>query len=201
LVKKEKNPVIEHSPYKDGIYLQLLLMIFFIGIIFNQLFNTWPLFLKDIYHFSEVHIGALMALNAGLIVVFEMAVVHRLEKRSPIPLIGFGSLLICVGFGMVGFSGAAYFVAFTVILWTLGEMLSFPFLNSFIANRAHINRRGAYIGLMTFTFSSAFVVGPLLGSWLYQNFGPTVLWATAFGIAIILLPGFFNVQRQLRMES
>ncbi len=198
---KEKHPLAEQPPYKDGLYLRLLLMVFFLGFIFNQLFNTWPLFLKESYHYHEARIGMLMAMNAGMIVLFEMVLVHRLEKKHPILLITMGAVLISLGFGITGFSGSLIFIALSVVLWTTGEMLSFPFLSSFIANRAHQNRRGAYIGLLTFTFSFAFVIGPLLGSWIYQSFGPLVLWKGILLIGLILLSGFLDLWRRVKAES
>jgi len=66
-------------------------------------------------------------------------------------------------------------------------------MSSFIANRGEGAKRGQYMGLMTFTFSLSFVIGPLLGSYILFNFGAEVLWLlVAFG-GLIVLPGFMVI--------
>jgi len=111
---KSEN-VITRSPMKDLLYLQLLLIMLIVGIVFNQIFNTWPVFLRESYMFTEDHIGLLLGLNAFIIVLFEMPLVHKAEEYPILKVVAIGSLLLCVGIGMVIIHNSILFVAFTVV--------------------------------------------------------------------------------------
>lgn len=189
------------SPLKDPIFLQFLVILVLIGFVFNQLFNTWPLFLKENYLFNEDTIGLLLAFNAFIIVLFEMPLIHKVEKLNNIRVIGFGLLLLCSGFGAVMFDSSLIFILATVLVWTCGEMLAFPLITTFIANRANDRNRGSYMGMFTFTFSLSFVIGPLLGSWMYVNLGTGFLWWVIISIGIVVLPGLFIIDKMLKEET
>lgn len=197
---KYANPIAV-SPFRDGIYIQLLILLLVIGVTFNQLFNTWPIFLKDVYFFTEDNIGLLMALNALIIVLFEMPLVHKLQRLNILYVVAVGSVLMCFGFGAVMFFNTISYVAFTVLIWSVGEMLAFPLVVTFIANRAHDTKRGAYLGMMTFTFSFSFVLGPILGSWMYENLGPVILWVFIIGLGLITVPGYLFIEYRTRKAA
>ncbi len=181
-LKKEKSEI---SVWRDYIFLALMGLLFIMGIAFFQLFNTWPLYLKNSYNLLEDKIGWLLAINALLVSIFEMPLVHKLETKNVIKISGFGGFLLLLGFGIIPFGETFIYAAFTVVIWSVGEMLVFPFLSGFIANRATDKNRGNYMGLFSFTFSLALVVGPVLGTWIYATFTPEKLW---YGVGIV---GFF----------
>ena len=80
-------------------------------------------------------------------------------------------------------------------------MLSFPLMSSFIANRGEGTNRGQYMGLMTFTFSLSFVIGPLLGSFILDNYGAEVLWLSVIIAGILTLPGYLLIERMALKEQ
>ena len=186
------------SPIRDIIYLQLLIIMLAIGITFNQLFNTWPVYLKESYQLREDNIGILLALNAIIIVLFEMPLIHRLGQDNLLRKMMIGSVLLCSGFGAILFFNSFTYAAFTVLIWSVGEMLVFPLLVTFIANRAHQKNRGSYMGMMTFTFSFSFVLGPLFGSWIYFNLGPSFLWFLLIFLSFLMIPGFLFLERNIK---
>lgn len=197
------NPLVM-SPLKDVIYIQFLIILIAIGITFNQIFNTWPIYLKEFYVLNEDHIGLLIAINALIIVLFEMPLMHRLEQKNILHTIAAGSFLLCFGFGAIMFSNSVSYAVFTVVIWTIGEMLTFPLVVTFIANRAPDTRRGAYMGLMTFTFSVSSVIGPVYGSWIYKNLGPNTLWLSLIILGLLTIPGYLFIDhssKKLALKS
>jgi len=196
----DSTSVVNKSPWSDLIFLQLLLIMIFTGFVFNQLFNTWPVFLKESYFYTEDTIGLLLAFNAFVIVLVEMPMVHKVERLNTMTVIGFGLLMLCIGFGAIMFNSSIIYVVLTVLIWTTGEMLAFPLITSFIANRADDSNRGSYMGMFTFTFSLSFVIGPLLGSWMYSNLGNGLWWAI-ISIGLIILPGLYVINKMLKKES
>lgn len=195
-ISKDKvNDIQVKSPLKDNFYLVLLSILFLTGIIFVQVMNTWPIYLKSFYHLVEDQIGLLFAVNGIMIVLMELPLIHSLEKRSTLKIMAIGTVLFAGGFGILPLSTTYLFAIITVIMWTMGEMLIFPLVAGLIANRASDENRGQYMGLFSFTFSLAFVIGPLLGSWVYDNIGPHILWIGSGVLGILIAIGLYTLEK------
>jgi len=194
----EKNSA--RMPWNDGIYLFVLFLLFISGVIFFQIFNSWPLDLKENYGFLENRIGPLMAINAILIILLEMPLIHRLERYRPIKIIGLGTFILAIGVSLLPFGTSYLWVAFTVVVWTVGEMLCFPLVVAFIANRSTDANRGKYLGMFNFTFSVSMIVSPSLGAWVYEQYGPNVLWHSIGFLGFFMLSGFMMVNKLVNKE-
>jgi MFS family permease len=77
-------------------------------------------------------------------------------------------------------------------------MLAMPISNTVVAERAGRGRTGRYMGIYTLAFSTAFVIGPVAGTAVYQHLGPDVLWFGIGGIGILLGIGFAALSKPLR---
>ena len=186
--KKAQTEAVQ-SPWRDGVYLAFLGLMFIIGVIFFQVFNTWPLYLREECLFPENRIGLLLAINATLVVLIEMPVVHKLEKKNPMSSIVIGSSLLFTGFALLPLSQHYVFIIFTVILWTLGEILIFPLAATWISNRAPKSSVGSYMGLYTFTFSFSMMMSPIACSNIYSRFGSTPLWLVSGVVGVVVVVG------------
>jgi len=186
------------SPYRDLTFLFLLSLLFLTGLLFTQFFNTWPLYLRESYFLREDQIGLLVALNAVLVSIFEMPIIHRFEKKNPFSVILPGAILLFAGFAILPFGNGWLYGAFTVIVWSIGEMLVFPLTGGYIANRAQDSNRGTYMGLFSFVFSLSFVFGPSIGSAIYSRFGGDFLWFLSGIGGIVAAAGFY---RLMNMEK
>jgi predicted MFS family arabinose efflux permease len=181
----------ERSPWRDGPFMALAFLMFLLAVATFQITSTFPLTLRDFHRFSEARIGLALAINTLIIVLFEMVLIHRLGERDPLKVVAVGSLLFGLGLGLLPFGTGFAWVAFTVAVWTMGEMLAFPVLSGVVANRAGEANRGRYMGIFTLSFEGAFVISPLAGTWIYQRFGPRVLWSACGLLGCVLLAGFW----------
>jgi len=189
------------SPWKDKIYLLFLMLTLTCGLMFVQLFNTWPVYLKDFYALLENKIGTLLAFNAFLVVLFEMPLIHRIGSRNQLKVISVGTLLLFSGFAILPFGSGILFGAFTVLIWTIGEMLIFPLAISFVSERASDKNRGKYMGMYVTSFALAFVIGPALGTGIYDTWGADSLWFSAGLIGIFVSAGFLLVGKVIDREK
>lgn len=197
----QQTAIPVRSPWRDGIYIFFAILILGSGLMFSQLFNTWPVYMRDVYLLLEDKIGLLMALNAFFIVLVEMPLIHRIEAIHPLRVIAVGVLFLFGGFAIMPLGSGMAYGAFTVIIWTIGEMLVFPLAISFVANRASDQNRGKYMGLFTITHGLAFVLGPIIGTGIYDAWGPTTLWFFFGVLGILSCIGFLIVERQLNREK
>jgi len=189
------------SPWTDGPFLALLGLTFALAAVFFQIVSTVPLYLRHAYALREDAIGALLALNAVIVVLFEMVLVHWAERRSRVPLIALGCFLICAGFGLMPFGTSIAFAALTVVVWSVGEMLSLPLINAVVADRAGAGNRGRYMGLYTMSFSTAFVISPAAGTWVYDRLGRDELWYLVGLVGVPLALGALALRRPLSRRS
>ena len=170
----------------------------YLGLVFSQIFNTWPVYLRGIYHLPENQIGLLMGFNALIIVITEMPLIHRMERYEPVRIIAVGAFLLIGGFALMPLGSSIGYAVFTVFIWTVGEMLVFPLTIGFIANRADDSNRGRYMGMFTLNFALAFVLGPFLGTWTYDTFGPDQLWYGIGAIGILVVIGFRYIHHRMQ---
>jgi predicted MFS family arabinose efflux permease len=168
----------------------IFMMVFGIGLIFSQLFSTFPLYMHSAFGFAENRIGQLLAINTVLIVIFEMVLLHGLKKAAPLKVIAIGTLLTGVGFALTPLGRGFFWAALTVAVWTMGEMLSLPLLTTEIANRSHEGNRGRHMGWYGVFFSLAWMLGPLAGAAIYERISPLALWFGCGGLGALLAFGF-----------
>lgn len=111
-----------------------------------------------------------------------MVLVRSLERFDHLVVVGLGCLAMGVGFGLMPLGSGKVFAALTVLVWTVGEMLSVPMANSVATTRAPAGSGGRYLGTYFLAFSGAFVLAPTVGTAIYQSLGPNALW---FGVAAL----------------
>ncbi|MBP7867197.1 MAG: MFS transporter [Acidobacteria bacterium] len=183
------------TPWRDPAFLCLALLIFGVSVVFCQLFGTFPLFLREGYGFPESAIGRLIAVNTVLIILTEMALTKALERRAPLPLVAAGVFLVGLGFSLMPLGSGSLFAALTVAVWTVGEMLSMPFVMGWVANRAGEGAQGAYMGVTSFCFALGLTVAAPLGTWAYARLGPGPFWAAVGALSALLAAGFLLLHR------
>jgi MFS family permease len=181
----------EVHPLSDRTFLAFLVVMGFFCIVFYQSWGTFPFHIKEVYGFSEARFGLLMALNAVLIILFEMILTHRGERYHPLTMVGFGCLLVGFGMAVLPLGATVGLAVLSVAAWTFGEMLSIPFAGGWVANRAGAKHRGKYMGLYTMAWGAAFIVAPALGAWVYEYIGPDTLW---YGCGILCLLLFLGCE-------
>jgi predicted MFS family arabinose efflux permease len=188
------------SPGQDPALLTLLGLIFLIALVFSQLFSTFPLYLREAYGFQENSIGKLIAVNTLLIVLTEMLIIHALQTHDPAKVARLGALALCTGFALLPLGSGFLYAAFTVAVWTAGEILTLPLLVTLVAGRAEPAAQGRYQGLLSLAFASALIAGPAFGSWVYKAFGGDIVWYGCGGLGVVIFSGFSVLIWQMNRE-
>jgi predicted MFS family arabinose efflux permease len=173
--------------HKDKVFLCFIFLVTLFACCFFQLFTTVPKYFRDEMHLGERYIGLIMAVNGGLIVLFEMILIYSLEgKKQPLYYIRIGVIFCALAFFSLLIPGPARWVALGMILLiTVGEMGSHPFLNSFWVPRAVEKNRGQYASYVTMAWGTAQTVGPYLSSRFADVAGFTALFISV-GICFLL---------------
>lgn len=155
--------------------LMLLLVATFLGSsVFMQSIAALPLQIRAAGLAPHVY-GLLLALNALLVIVFELPLVTLTRSRPQPALIAIGLALIGLGFGLLALGGGGTVLVASVLLWTAGEMLLLPIGSAYVADLAPAGMQGRYQGALGFTFGLGLVVGPAVGPAVFA-WNPAVLW-------------------------
>jgi MFS family permease len=182
--------------FSDSRFLYFLVATILISIVFFQHISAMPLFMIRDLHLSEAAYGFMFTINTLLIVLIEVPLnlktVHWSHRKSQC----LGALLFSIGFGSFAFVSGFWGVLTSVVIWTLGEMILFPAMSSFVAHLAPPNRQGEYMGLYTMAFAFAFAIGPWAGAAVLERYGAIVLWLSAFVLGCIASLLLANVREE-----
>lgn len=193
---KENTPVSE-SAYKDIVFMQGMIAVLLIGFCFFQLFSILPVYYKDKVHLSENIIGLILASNGVLIVLVEMILVYKLEHRRP-PLFYMivGAFLIALSFLLLAFVPQLILVIISMLIVTFGEMLLFPFTNSFWVSRTNTYNRGQYAAAYAMTFAIAQVLSPIVASKVVAKTDFSILFIGDFILCSLAALGFLWLRKK-----
>ena len=193
--KQEENKTSPVSAYADKTFIWFIIATMLFASCFFQLFTNMPVYFEKELRFSKPLIGLLMALNGIIIAIFEMVLIYKLEgKRKNIFYIVIGVAIVGLAFLMLNIPGIGVTLAFSMIIMvTLGEILSMPFMNSYWISRTTTSNRGQYAALYTMAWSAAQTLGPIGGAQIADHAGFRLLWWLTGGLALVASFSFWRL--------
>jgi predicted MFS family arabinose efflux permease len=187
------------SVYGDGVYLAFIGLVTVFSIGFFQLSTMVPLYMANELHMNEAHIGITLGTNGLIIGVVEMVLIYQLEGRKHgMQFIIFGVIL--GGLSYVSFNLLPGILAPSIVfilLFTIGEMFSLPFMTSFSINRSKEHNRGQYAALYSIAYAISTIVAPSLGGYMVAHFGFNTWWYITAGFCAITGGGFYLLYKKL----
>lgn len=159
------------------------------SLVYAQHTGPLPLAVTDA-GFSTGVFGALLSMNALLVILFEVPIamgVQKLPVRVPIV---FGAACVFAGF-LVNAWGIGWAVLVGgVVLWTLGEILVSPVAAATASNAAPPGAGARYQAFLGFCQMTGMSAGPALGVFLY-GLGPQVPWLVSGAMGVLVTALFF----------
>jgi MFS family permease len=168
---------------RDRQFVLFLLATLCVTFVEFQIHSTFPLHLATLGH-SPATYGLLLSINGVMIVLFELGLTAWTQRMPQQPLIAIGYALSAIGFALTGIAAGVPMLAATVVIWTIGEMIYAPVAGAYVTNLAPERYRGRYMGLWHSMFSGGMLLGPILGTMLYQ-WDPNALWITCALVGIL----------------
>ena len=173
----------------DRVFMRLLLASVAVAFVFNQAYSTFPLHLRASDLSSPVY-GALMSLNALLIILLELPLTSIAQHFPPRLVLATGLLLTGVGFGLTGLAHTVPLLAVIVLIWSVGEIVFLPVATAHVADIAPHDMRARYQAAFNLAFSVGFMLAPVAGTALFAA-GPHLLWSTCLilgvGASVLML--------------
>ncbi|MGC1183221.1 MFS transporter [Legionella sp.] len=164
-LRAEKQQLLTIPPFFENkgfflIYLLLLLA----TLTFSQLWVNYPIYMRNEYQLDEQAFSNLFLINTVLIVLFQVVIVDLASRYSLFLSAAVGAFL--VGFGMyLLILGSSYFLTIiSCFIWTVGEILTFPILQTLLYNRAKDDNKATHMGLYQTVYA-----------WLYPKYRGTLI--------------------------
>ena len=146
--------------FRDRMFPPFFLVSSVLGaFVYFQAQTTFPLHVEA-SGLSAADYGLLISLNGLAIVLFELPLVSITQRFPYRPVLVVGSLLVGLGFALNAFANDLPELGFTVLVWTLGEIIYAPVAAAYVADLAPEHLRGRYQGAWGLTWGLAFVLAP-----------------------------------------
>ena len=203
LDKQNPGEVLTHSVFKDKPFWVFLAICVITGVLFFQLFTTIPLYHREQFDMSEFQTGLLLTLNGILIFFLEMPIVGYVERKklNKVTIVTYGCLAMAISLFLMMINFWSGILIIMMLFMTFGEMLSFPFSNSFAISRAPKGHEGRYMAIFTMSFSLAHIISAKLGMSLISNFGYQINWLVMGILGLIGVACGFWVVKLVQIET
>ena len=203
--KEDMHGIESEEQAEEGSVLKVLLgrpvLIIFIiltlvnNIIYTQNSYSIPLYLQELFDAESGAriMGFMMSFNAFVVVTFTVFLTRITRKLKPLYIMGIGSFMYAIGFGMLAYTKVVPLFFVSTFFWTIGEILAATNSGVFIANHSPINLRGRFNSIVNIMVSAGHMVAPTLAGYYLGVFNFKVLWLTVGVIGIINGLCFFRL--------
>ncbi len=189
-VKADTEKKTEIKPTADlAKFWKLLLGIFLWAFAFFQIIYGFTVFMKEKMLFDEFTIGLFYTFNGLLIFFVEMPIVKALQNKKIIPILNVGIILCAISFVFLylGQPLVLIFPFLYMLFITFGEIFYLPFTNTLALEFTPEKSRAKYMSYYSLAFSISHVLGPLIGLWLAEKYGFSLLWVLCSVIMLVVL--------------
>lgn len=174
----------------DGALMSMVVLMFLYTLAYYQIVSGLPISMTQISLGTDEY-SSLLTINGGLLCLLQIPAIGLFQRMSNTRVLVLGMSITAVGYAFQ--IGANSWVAFAIatVLWTLGELGTFPIAATTVANIAPKDVRGTYQGLYNLVWSLSNAFSPLVGGWILNAFGSRVLWICCTVMFVIVAIGFY----------
>ena len=174
----------------DKVYVVFLITSMLMLIVYQQMYNTLSVFLRDVHGVSTQGYGFMLSLDAGTVVLFQFWVTRRIKRYAPMLMMAIGTAFYLVGFTMYGFVSTYILFVTAILLITIGEMIVMPVGQALVAHFAPEDMRGRYMAFFALSWTIPAAVGPWAAGLIMDNYDPNWVWYAAGIISAVAVAGF-----------
>jgi len=175
----------------DRLYMLFLLVSMLMLIVYQQMYNTLSVYLRDSHGVTPQAYGMLLSLDAGVVVLFQFWIARKIRPYAPMLMMMVGTLFYLVGFTMYGFVASYALFVVAILLITIGEMIVMPVGQALVARLAPVDMRGRYMAIFGLSWTIPSAVGPWAAGLVLDNYDPNWVWYAAGIISAVAAAGFY----------
>jgi MFS family permease len=164
-------------------------------IVYQQLYNTLSVYLRDVHGIPTQGYGMMMSINALTVVVLQFWVTRRTSAYPPLLMMALGTGFYLVGFTMYGFVSGYILFTLAMVIITFGEMIVVPVGQALAARFAPEAMRGRYMAFFSLSWTFPATIGPLAAGLIMDNYDPNWVWYAGGILCAVSIVGFLILHR------
>jgi MFS family permease len=133
-------------------------------------------YVKSNFGMSEKLFGFIPMTNAAMVIFFQVLTTRWVKRHDPRWMMVLGATFYGVAVFAVAFGHGFWAFWLCMVVATIGEMILVPITTTTAAGMAPEDMRGRYMSVYTLTSGVGSGVGPLLGGFVSDSFGPVTTW-------------------------
>ncbi|WP_028448314.1 MFS transporter [Chitinibacter tainanensis] len=173
------------SPWQDRAFLLFVAGQLVILTVFDQMYGTLGLFLREHYRLSPSWLGYLFTLNGLMVVTLQVAIANRVSHWGLLRSSMLGVLCMGGSFTLLNAGQHAGWAIAMMVVLTLGELLISPTWTTIIMQHTEQRQRGRYLGIYSAVWSGRTLYAPTVGAFSYAIWGASVTWWLCGLLALI----------------
>ena len=185
---------------RDGKFMVFTFVCLLVWLVYMNMNTTLGVFLRDQHGLPESGYGWIISINAAMVVLFQFSISRQTEKNPPMLMMAVGSFFVAVGLFLYGFISTFLLFVVAMAILTLGEIVTIPIAQAFVASFAPEEMRGRYSFVYGNSWGISFAVGPYLAGLVLDNYDPNLLWYACGIIGMIAVLGFLTLHRALQTK-
>jgi POT family proton-dependent oligopeptide transporter len=172
----------------------VLFMLIFSGyyVTFYAFFVVMPEYIHRYVNPSlpNADIGRLIAIDAGMIIVFQILVNHLTRRVAPFRAMIFGAVLAALSMIPISLYRSVWMAAAALVIFSIGEMTQAPRYYEYISRLAPEGQQGVFMGYAFLPIALGYFIAGLIGGHLLHYYGEVVkrpyeLWWVLAGIGAL----------------
>lgn len=160
-----------------------------------------PVYATKVIGIPKQLYGFIPTTNALMVVLLQVLVTQWTKKHPPLRMIALGMFFYAIGVGSVILGTGFWGFWMSMVIITIGELIIVPTSSTYVANLAPADMRGRYMSIYGLTWSLSIGIGPLLGGFLSDTFGPPATWIGGLLIGLASTLTFFIIERMFEKKE
>lgn len=180
----------------DWPFLAFAVLMFGYYLVYFQSTSGLPIAMTNLgMGLSEYSI--LLTINGFMLCALQIPAMKLFARMGNSRVLIAGLAVTVIGYAVQIVANSWAGFACAVVLWTLGELGTFPIATTIVASMAPASARGTYQGVYNVLWSLSIALAPLIGGGVISRFGGHALWI-ACTVALIVVTAGMRVTKTSR---
>lgn len=186
---------------RDSAYMWFLVAGILMGLVYQQMYNSLSVYLRDNHGIEPSGYGFLLTVSAIVVILFQFTTTRLIKHKPPFLMMALGTTFYVVGFSMFGWVSAYYMFALAIVVITIGEMIVVPTSQTLAANFAPEEMRGRYMAVFGLIWMIPATIGPGAAGYILDNYNPNLLWYIGGVLCMVSVCGYLLLHARLKSQT
>ena len=145
-------------------------------LVYQQQYSSLSVYLRDVHAITSKDYGIMLSIAGLEVVLFQLWISRTIKKYPPFLVMVFGTFFFVIGFTMIGFVQSIFLFGLSIVVITIGEMITFPTNKALAINFAPAEMRGRYMAIYDLGWTLPATLGPAAAGLILDHYNPNLLW-------------------------